>query len=334
MSKTGKAGLRFILRKLLQMFLVLLLLSFAVFVIARLCPGDPLRSYYGDGLEHMSQPQKEEARERLGLNDSLLTQYGRWAGGLLEGDLGLSYKYKEPVGRVIGDMWQNTLILGGSAFIFTFLFAVLLGMFCAFRENSAADRIICRLGTVSSNIPVFFLSLLLLLLFSVKLGWLPAGGAYSLGNGGSFVDRMYHLILPVTVLTLEHLWYYAYMVRNKLAEESRRDYVLLYKAEGIPPKVILRRHCFRNILPSLLVIMAFSLPHILGGTYIVEMVFSYPGLGTLSFESAMYQDYNMLMALTMLTGAVVLVFNLAAQLLGEFIDPRMRREHSAEEVGR
>ena len=194
----------------------------------------------------------------------------------------------------------------------TFVLAVLLGMFCAFRENSLADKLICRIGTISSNIPVFFLSLLLILIFAAKLGWFPAGGAYSYGNSGN----------PAAALVLEHLWYYAYIVRNKLSEETRRDYVLLYKAEGVPAKKILRRHCLRNIMPSLSVIMAFSLPHILGGTYVVETVFAYPGLGTLSFESAMYKDYNMLMALTVLTGAVVLLFNLAAQLLSEFIDPR------------
>lgn len=322
MNDGVKNRLIFFGRKFLQMVVVLILLSFAVFIIARLCPGDPLRSYYGDGLEHMSEAQKENARENLGLNDSLPVQYGRWLTGLLDGDLGLSYKYKQPVSSVIGSMWQNTLILGGTAYVLTFVLAVLLGMFCAFRENSLADKLICRIGTISSNIPVFFLSLLLILIFAAKLGWFPAGGAYSYGNSGNLPDRIHHLVLPAAALVLEHLWYYAYIVRNKLSEETRRDYVLLYKAEGVPAKKILRRHCLRNIMPSLFVIMAFSLPHILGGTYVVETVFAYPGLGTLSFESAMYMDYNMLMALTVLTGAVVLLFNLAAQLLSEFIDPR------------
>ena len=322
MNSGIRDSLRFFLGKLLQMIVVLLILSFLVFVIARLCPGEPLRAYYGDGIEHMSQAQKEAAREKLGLDASLPAQYVHWFSGLLHGDLGLSFKYKQPVGEVIGDMWQNTLILGLTAYVLTFIFAVLLGSFCALRENSTADRIICRVGTVSSNIPVFFVSLLLIMLFSVKLGWLPAGGAYSYGNSGSLPDRLLHLVLPVLALMLEHLWYYAYLVRNMLAEETRRDYVLLCKAEGMSRGRILRRHCLRNVLPSLFVIMAFSLPHILGGTYIVEMVFAYPGLGTLSFESAMYQDYNMLMALTMLTGAVILLFNLGAQLLSEYVDPR------------
>ncbi len=313
-------------KKLAQLLFILLILSMVIFVIARFCPGDPLRAYYGDGIEHMSAARQEAARERLGLNDSVVTQYMRWAENFAAGDLGISYKYKQPVAAVIGNVWANTLILGGAAYVLTFGLALLLGMFCAKREGSFADRLICKIGVISSNVPSFFLALMLILIFAVNLKILPAGGAYSLGGKGDLADRLVHLILPVTVLVAEHLWYYAYMVRNKLLEETRKDYVLLCKAEGISANVIMRKHCLRNIMPSMLVIMAISLPHILGGTYVVEMIFGYPGLGTLSFEAAMYQDYNMLMALTLLTGAAVLVFNMAAQLLGEWIDPRMEYE--------
>ncbi len=315
--------------KTAQMIILLVVLSMAVFVIARLCPGDPLRSYYGDGVEHMSEIQKEAAREKLGLNDSLLVQYQRWVENLFDGNLGLSYKYKQPVAEIIGRVWVNTLILGVTSYVLTFGLAILLGCFCALREDRRIDRIICRIGVISGSIPSFFMALLLILVFSVELGVLPVGGAYSYGNSGNAADRIWHLVLPVSVMVIEHLWYYAYMVRNKLVEETRQDYVLLCKAEGVPRTKILCRHCMRNIMPSMLVVMAIAVPHILGGTYVVETVFAYPGLGTLSFESAMYQDYNMLMALCMLTGACVAVFNLAAQLLGEFIDPRMQREEAA-----
>lgn len=311
---------------------MLILLSMAVFVMARLCPGDPLRAYYGDGAEHMSTAEREAARERLGLNDSIAVQYVRWAENLAAGDLGLSYQYKQPVTAVIGDVWVNTLILGLVSYVVTFGLAIPLAMFCALREDSLTDRIICRLGTVSTNIPSFFLALLLILVFAVQLKILPVGGAYSLGKSGDIADRAVHLVLPSAVLVLEHLWYYAYMFRNKLVEETRRDYVLLCKAEGISRKTIMRKHCFRNILPSVLVIMAISVPHILGGTYVVETVFGYPGLGTLSFEAAMYQDYNMLMTLSILTGGVVLGCNMLAQVLGQWIDPRMEYEKKLKEA--
>jgi peptide/nickel transport system permease protein len=223
-------------------------------------------------------------------------------------------------------MWKNTLYLGGLAYVVTFGLAILLGQFCALREGSRLDRMICKVGVVSGNIPAFFLALVLILVFSVKLGILPVGGAYSYGKETQLTDRLIHLILPVSVLVLEHLWYYAYMVRNKLIEESRQDYVLLCKAKGLSRRRILTRNCMKNILPSLTVMMAISVPHILGGTYVVETVFAYPGLGTLSFQSAMYQDYNMLMALCMLTGLVVVFFQLVAQIISEAIDPRMAYE--------
>lgn len=332
MSKRVVHNLKYTAVKALQMLLTLFVLSLGVFVIARLCPGDPLIAYYGDGAEHMSQQQREYAREKLGLNDSVLVQYQRWAENAVKGDLGLSYKYKRPVGEVINRVWLNTLILGGSSYVLTFGLAIFLGMFCALNEDRLVDRFICKAGVISSSIPAFFLALLLILIFAVRLGFLPAGGAYSYGNSDSITDRIWHLVLPVSVMVIEHLWYYAYMVRNKLAEETRQDYVLLCKAKGIPRTKILCRHCLRNIMPSLLVVMAIAVPHILGGTYVVERVFAYPGLGTLSFEAAMYQDYNMLMALCMLTGACVMICNLIAQLLGEFIDPRMQYEEITEDT--
>lgn len=119
-----------------------------------------------------------------------------------------------------------------------------------------------------------------------------------------------HLILPLTVVVLGHLWYYAYMIRNRILEEVRADYVLLARAKGLTKWGVLFRHCLRNVMPSYLSLMAISVPHILGGTYIVEMVFSYPGLGTLTYESARYHDYNLLMLLCMLTGIVVILCNL------------------------
>ena len=315
--------IKYIVQSLLQTVIVLAVLSIAVFTIANLCPGDPLKSYYGDGAEHMSIQQRQAAEEKLGLNEGILTRYGRWASGALKGDMGISYKYKQPVTYVIGLFWKNTLLLGGIAYILVFGLAVLLGKFCALREDSIADRIICKIGVVSNNIPSYFIALLLIMFFAVRLGVLPVGGAYDYGMSNSIANRCLHLVLPVSVLVIEHLWYYAYMIRNKLIEETRKDYVLLCKATGLSKKTILSKCCMKNIMPSLLTVMAISLPHILGGTYVVEMVFAYPGLGTLSFESAMYKDYNMLMALTLLTGAVVVLFNMLSQIAGEFLDPRM-----------
>ena len=332
MSSIWKDRIEYGTVMMVRVAVLMVMLSIIIFVIADKCPGDPLKSYYGDGAERLSIEERQAAEERLGLDQPLPVRYFKWAKNFIRGDLGLSYKYKQPVAEVIGSMWLNTLILGGIAYVITFGLAIWLGKFCALHEDSMADRVICKIGVISGNIPAFFMALLLILIFSVNLRILPAGGAYSYGMSGSVADRLCHLVLPVTVLVLEHLWYYAYMIRNKLVEETRQDYVLLCKAEGMPRKAIINKSCMRNIMPSLLVMMAVSVPHILGGTYVVETVFSYPGLGTLSFESAMYKDYNMLMALCMITGLVVLVFNMMAKVINEFIDPRMQYEKTAEEV--
>lgn len=165
---------------------------------------------------------------------------------------------------------------------------------------------------------------MLLLIFAVYLHVLPSSGAYTAGKAGDVGDRLRHLILPLTVVVLGHLWYYAYMIRNRLLEEVRADYVLLARAKGLSRRTVLFRHCLRNALPAFLSLAAISVPHILGGTYIVETVFSYPGLGTLAYESARYQDYNLLMLVCMLSGAVVILCSIAAQIVNERIDPRLR----------
>lgn len=317
-------------KKLLVFLFSVLILSVLVFYISRLAPGDPLMSYYGERTEKMSVEEKEAAREKLGLNEPIRVQYLRWVGNALRGDFGISYKYKQPVTTVIAQRMGNTLILGGIGFVLTFAGALGLGILCAWQEDRPVDRILCKGGTVLSCIPEFWLSLMLILIFSVYLKILPSSGAYDVGYKDDFGNRALHLLLPMTVVVLEHLWYYAYLVRNKLLEEIRADYVLLAKSKGLSRGKILLRHCLRNAMPAYISLMAISVPHILGGTYIVETVFSYPGIGKLSYESARYHDYNLLMLLCMLTGVLVILGNLVGQTINEHIDPRIRGEEITE----
>lgn len=318
-----------IISELIRFMLSVFLLSVLVFTMSRLAPGDPLYAYYGDRVEKMSLEEQEAARERLGLDASIPVQYMRWLKGAVRGDFGISYKYKRDVKEVIAERIGNTLLLGGLGFVIIFILALLLGLFCAWREEKPADRIVCGIGTVTSCIPEFWLSLLLILVFSVWLGWLPSAGAYTVGMDKNLADRGRHLILPLTVVVLGHLWYYAYLVRNRLLEETRADYVLLARMKGLSGKQVLYRHCLPNALPSYLSMMAIALPHILGGAYVVETVFSYPGIGTLAYESARYQDYNLLMVVSLMTGALVIFGNMLARLLNGHIDPRTDRRAGA-----
>ena len=315
-----------IFKKFAQCIIAIFILSIAVFYMSRLSPGDPLESYYGNAVERMNAEQKENAMEKLGLNSPIYIQYGRWIKDVSRGDFGISYKYKRDVNAVIGDVYVNTVILGGLAYIFTFILALFLGVYCALHEDKVIDKIITAIGNITSCIPSFWVSLILILIFGVNLTILPTSGAYSIGMEDNIADRIIHLILPLIVLILGHLWYYAYMVRNKILEEMREDYVLLAKVKGLRKREIIYKHCLRNIAPSFITIMAVSVPHILAGTYVVEKVFSYPGIGTLIFESAKYHDYNMLMVLTLITGILVLISNMIAQIINTRIDPRIKYE--------
>lgn len=321
-----------ILKQILIVTVSLFILSLAVFVISRLAPGDPLISYYGDRTEKMSVEEREFAMEKLGLNDSIPVQYTRWLKLALTGDFGISYKYKQPVSDVIASRLQNTLTLGGIGFVILFALALLLGILCAWHEDKWLDKLICKVGTISSCVPEFWFSLLLILVFSVTLRWLPSSGAYDIGMEEDIRNRILHMILPLTVIVTGHLWYYAYMIRNLLLDEIRSDYVLLAKSKGLSKSEIIRKHCIRNILPAYFSIMAISVPHVMGGTYIVEAVFSYPGIGTLSYESARYHDYNLLMLICLISGAVVILCNMISQSVNESLDPRMKTEAITEDA--
>lgn len=299
-------------------------LSIAVFYMARLAPGDPLQSFYGDALELMTQAEKDAARTRLGLDRDIIVQYGYWLESAVQGDFGLSFKYKRPALDVISQLIGNTLLLGLTAYIAVFVLATILAVFCALYEDRWVDKIICQLGTAAYYVPAFWLGVVLVLIFSVNLGWLPSSGAYDVGRENDWGNRLSHLILPLTVMITSHLWYYAYMIRNKLLDEVRKDYVLLAKAKGCSSAEIVWKHCLRNVAPTIVSIMAISIPHVTGGTVVVEAVFNYPGIGNLAVESAKYHDYNLLMLDILITGFVVFVGSLVAQTINEEIDPRMQ----------
>jgi peptide/nickel transport system permease protein len=315
------------LAKRLALFaLMLLLLSVIVFFVARLTPGDPMQSFFGDAVETMSSEELDAAREQLGLTGPIWLQYCRWIARVARGDFGLSLRYKKPVTEVVRPLVGNTLILGATSYILVFVLAAGLALICVRFEDRLPDRIICKAGTVAFYVPAFWLGVLLVLVFSVNLRWLPSGGAYGLGKSMSAADRIKHLIMPLTVMILSHLWYYGYMIRNKLSDEVRREYVLLARSKGLGQTEILIRHCFRNILPTIVSIMAISIPHVLSGTYVAEAVFNYPGIGLLAVNSAKYHDYNLLMVMVLITGSMVILAGMSAQLINEIIDPRMREQ--------
>ena len=321
--------LKKILTKIMGFIIAMFLLSIVVFYMARLAPGDPLQSFYGDAVESMTTQELQAARERLGLDAPIHIQYIRWITNVFHGDFGMSLKYKLPAMEVVSPLIGNTLILGGISYLVVFLLAIILAICCALNEDTLFDRIICKVGTAAYYIPSFWLGVVLVLIFSINLKWLPSSGAYDFGKSEDILNRLEHLVLPLTVMVLSHLWYYAYMFRNKLLDEFRKDYILLAKMKGLKKVEIIFKHCLRNIAPTIISIMAISTPHILSGTYIAESVFNYPGIGALSVQSAKYHDYHLLMLLVLITGVLVIISSIIAQSINEVIDPRMKEQEAA-----
>lgn len=304
----------------------MILLSIAVFYISAYAPGDPLQSFYGERIENMQPAELEAARHRLGLDGPVYLRYISWVHNALGGDFGISLKYKESAIEVIRALVGNTLILGGLSYIVVFALAIFLAVCCAMYEGTWIDTAICKIGTFVFYLPAFWVGLLLILVFNVNLGWLPGSGAYDPGQSADVLNRGKHLILPMIVMVLSHVWYYAYMIRNKLLDETRQDYVLLAKTKGFSRLYVVCHHCLRNVASTIISIMAVSVNHILGGTYVAEAVFAYPGLGQLSIESVKYHDYNLLMLIVLITGAMVIASGLIAQAVNERIDGRMKAE--------
>ena len=313
-----------IIKRVILFFIAMFILSIVVFILARLAPGDPLQSFYGEALDNMTEQEIEAARVRMGLDDNVFVQYFKWLGNALQGDFGISLKYRMKVQNVIAPLIGNTLVLGIIAYAVVFALAIVLATVAALHEDDWLDRIICKVGTATYYIPTFWLGVVLVLVFSVNLGWFPSSGAYDVGKQGDIGNRLWHIVLPLIVMIASHFWYYAYMIRNKLLDEFRKDYVLLAKAKGLTRRQIVWKHCLRNVAPTIVSIMAIAIPHVISGTVTVEAVFGYPGIGNLAVESAKYHDYNMLMLTVLITGAFVFIASFVAQTVNEEIDPRMK----------
>ena len=315
--------IRFIGKRILQMIPVVLLVATLIFGILYLVPGDPAQIMLGSTA---SEYELAEMREQLGLNRPFIVQLGEFLSDVfLHFDLGESYLTGAPVAGEIMQRLPRTLILGIASMVLAFGIGIPLGVTAAVHQNGWGDRISMIIALLGVSIPTFWLAMLFVLLFSLKLGWFPASGAYSIG-GGSLIDRLRHLVLPLIASVAGHLWYFAYMVRNMLCEETRSEYIVLARAKGTKDSTILFRHCLKNVLPAYISLMAVSVAHILGGTYLVEAVFGYPGIGMLTYESAKTSDYNMLMVLCLLTGVVMIAANTIAELVNASLNPYMAQE--------
>jgi peptide/nickel transport system permease protein len=312
----------YLIRRTLILIPLMIGLSIVMFALIHAAPGDPVVAMMGPTAA--SNPRYvEQARANLGLDDSLPEQYLTWLGNLLHGDFGTSYTFgNKPVIDLIGDRLWNTVVLQGISLLLGILIAVPIGIISATRQYSRTDNAVTIFSFIGLALPNFWLALLLQVWIAVKLGWLPV---ISTGQANApFPERIKYFILPVFVLVLPNIAYFARFMRSSMLEVKNRDYVTVARAKGLPNKTVLYRHSLRNALIPMITVIGLQLPAIIGGAVIIEQIFAWPGLGDLAVKAIGQRDYPVILAITLLSGAVVMIVNLLVDVFYAIADPRVR----------
>ncbi len=314
--------LKILASRIAQSMLLLLLVSVATFALLRLTPGDPGALLYG---ANASPQDLARLRERWGLDAPMPLQYLRWLGNAATGDLGRSYADGRPVAEVIAERVPATLLLATTALILALLLGVGAGILAATRRYSWVDRSVTLLATALYSTPAFWLGLLLILLFSLQLSWLPSGGIRSAVGDGRPADLLRHLLLPAFSLAMRDAGRFARVSRASMLEVLQEGYVTAAAAKGLGAATLATRHVFRNALLPLLTLLGMSVPGLLGGAVVIETVFSWPGMGRLAIESALQRNYPVIMGEVLIVATLALLGSLLADLAYTVADPRLRR---------
>ncbi len=297
-------------------------ISVILFVVLHLAPGGPL-DVYADNPSVTPAALKRIA-SAYGLDRPLPVQYVKWLGAMLTGDWGFSIRTGRPVIREVADRLGPTLQLGGLSMLISFLVAVPMGVIGAARRGSAVDRLFGVLALAGLSIPVFWLALVLQLVFSVTLGWLPSAGYETIG-APSLLDRLAHIVMPATVLSVATIAGWSRYFRSGMIDVLRQDYIRTAYAKGLGERAVLIRHALRNAAIPAVTVIALDLASIISGAVITETVFGWPGIGALFVESMDGRDYPVLMGLLILGSGAVIAANIVADLVQAALDPRIRR---------
>ena len=311
------------------MLLLLIAVSIATFALVAVSPIDPLQANVGQAaLGSMSEEQKEKLRSYWGADTPLVDRYRNWAKGVLKGDMGTSLLYRQPVTKVIAVKLANSLFLMGLAWVISGVIGFFLGVIAGVFRGKAADKLIKAYSLVIASTPGFWLALLLLIIFGVWLKILPIGLSVPIGveaGGVTFLDRIRHAILPALTLSITGISNIALHTREKMIDIMESDYVLFARARGESLFQIVKRHGLRNVLLPAITLQFASISEIIGGSVLVEQVFSYPGLGQAAVAAGTGSDVPLLMGITMITAVIVFMGNLIANLLYGAVDPRIRK---------
>ncbi len=301
-------------RRLLQMLATLLIMSFLVYVLIGLMPGDPV-DLMAAGNPHMTPEDAARLKALYGLDRPLLERYGRWLLTTLSGDAGYSRLYGLPVLDVLLPRLFNTACLMGLSLVLTVTLAIPLGVYAAGRPRSAADRAINIFCLSGMSLPAFWLALLLISLFVVKLGWAPASAT---------LDNPLSLVLPVLTVTLAGLAVYIRHMQSAMADALQADHIKTARAKGCSDARVTWNHAFKNALPPIITLLMLDLGTLLNGAVTVETIFAYPGMGKLMFDAIMGNDYNLAMIGFLLLTVLVILGNFLADIAYAFLDPRVQ----------
>ena len=317
----------YLTRRMFQLVPLLFFISAFIYLLLYLMPGDPLYRMLED-VPNLRPQDYERLRKLYGLDDPVYIQYWKWLWQLIQLNPGYSREYGQPVVDIILPALKNTLVLTITAVVIGKVVAILLGIFSAVRQYSIGDYILTAITFISYSVPAFWLGLMLIIVFSVKLGWLPTSGMVSSdltpGSWQAMVDWIKHLILPVSVLAISEIIQVQRFMRSSLLEVLRQDYLTTARAKGLSERVVIGRHALKNALIPVVTIIAVTMPRVVGGSAVVETVFAYPGMGRLLFTSIMGNDYVVAMTVVMIIAVTVVFFNLLADIIYGWLDPRIR----------
>ena len=311
---------RYIVKRLLIALIVLFGITVIDFGIMTLA-GNPIEILSGG--PRISKEMLAIRAQNLGLNQPIPIQYLNWLRATLKGDFGYSYKNYQPVSEMIGSHLGPTLVLMGSALVLSLIIASVAGIYSAVHQNSGGDYAIVSFAFLGQSIPGFLLALILIYIFTVRLGLLPSGGAWTLGAEGRGIEFKY-LIMPMVVLAFEMSGRNIRYIRSSVLEILNKDYLRTARAKGIGRFLVIYKHALRNALIPIITVIGMELPGLFGGAVIVEEVFSWPGLGLMTMNAILARDYPVIMAMCLLSAVVVLLGNLIVDIVYAFVDPTVR----------
>lgn len=306
---------RYIFKRLISLVFVILAVTLLIFTILDFAPGDPVANM----LEVEASDQEiEDLREKLGYNDPLLVRYGRYVLNLTKGDLGYSYFYQKPVSELYKERIPNTLRLTLFALIFSGVISIIAGIYSAIHHGKIRDNIISIFTLVGLSLPSFWFGLMLIILFALKLGWLPSGGVAKPGS----------IVLPGITVGLSVMAYLTRTTRSSMLDVIRQDYLMLARAKGVSERKVIRKHALKNALIPIITVFGMLFGNIIAGSIVAEVVFSWQGIGNLTIKAVADRDLPTILGCVIMTTIFVSVSLLIVDLLYAFVNPRIRAQYT------